>query len=217
VSEGTHDPLRDRRQSYEREALDESHAAADPFEQFGRWFDHATAAELIEPNAMTLATADERGHPSARIVLLRGWDERGFVFFTNYESQKGRELAGGAYAALLFFWDKLERQVRIEGPSAMLSPAESDAYFARRPRGHRLSAWASPQSRRVADRAALELRMEEAERRFAGVEVPRPPYWGGFRVTPERVEFWQGRPNRVHDRLVYERERDGWRRERRAP
>jgi pyridoxamine 5'-phosphate oxidase len=166
---------------------------------------------------MTLATAGERGRPSARIVLLRGWDERGFVFFTNYESRKGGEIAGDPFAALLFFWERLERQVRIEGSIAMLPAAESDEYFARRPRGHQLSAWASAQSRVVSGRAELDAAMADAERRFAGTVVPRPPHWGGYRVAPERIEFWQGRPNRVHDRLVFVRDGAGWRRERLAP
>jgi pyridoxamine 5'-phosphate oxidase len=210
-------PPLDPRRNYDRDSLDEARAAHEPFAQFGRWFDDARAAELLEAHAMILATADARGRPSSRTVLLRGWDERGFVFFTNYASRKGREIAVDPFAALLFYWDALERQVRIEGPIAAVPAAESDAYFARRPRGHQLSAWASEQSSTVADRATLEAAMRDAERRFAGVDVPRPPHWGGYRVTPERVEFWQGRPNRVHDRLVYDRDGAGWTRARLAP
>jgi len=206
----------DRRTSYERDELDEANAASEPFAQFARWLDDALAASLKEPNAMTVATADAAGHPSARIVLLRGWDERGFVFFTNYESRKGREIDANPHASLLFFWDVLEREVRIDGPIERLTADESDAYFARRPRGHRLSAWASPQSRVVPGRAALEAAMADAGARFAD-DVPRPPYWGGYRVIPAAIEFWQGRRNRVHDRLVYRRAGTGWTRERLAP
>ena len=207
----------EQRRSYDRGSLDEARAASEPFAQFAQWFDDAVAAEDTEANAMTVATADERGRPSARIVLLRGWDERGFVFFTNYESRKGRELAFDPYAALLFYWDRLERQIRIEGAVEQLAAADSDAYFGRRPRGHRLSAWASPQSRVVSGRAELEAGMTEADHRFADAEVPRPAYWGGYRVVPERMEFWQGRLNRVHDRLLYRRVGAAWLRERLAP
>jgi pyridoxamine 5'-phosphate oxidase len=217
MSDSTPGALADLRHTYDRDTLDEARAATEPFAQFRAWLDDALAADLREPNAMTVATASERGVPSARVVLLRGWDERGFVFFTNYESQKGREIAFDPYAALLFFWDKLERQVRITGPVEQLPASESDAYFARRPRGHRLSAWASPQSRVVADRAELDAGMDAADQRFAGIDVQRPPYWGGYRVAPERIEFWQGRPNRVHDRLVYRQAGGVWLRERLAP
>ncbi len=196
--------MRAGRLTYERGVLDETSVAADPVVQFRTWLDEAFAAGVSEPNAMTVATVDAAGRPSARVVLLRGYDERGFVFFTNYESRKGRELSGRPEAALLFFWPSLERQIRIEGSVVLLAPADSDAYFSERPRGHRLSAWASPQSRVVASRAALEQRMQAAEQRFEGHEVERPPYWGGYRVIPRSFEFWQGRRNRVHDRIVYQ-------------
>ncbi len=211
------DALIDQRRSYDRDSLDETRAAAEPFAQFRAWFADAQAVASLEANAMVLATASADGHPSARTVLLRGWDERGFVFFTNYDSRKGREIAADPFAALLFAWGELERQVRIEGPIAAVGADESDAYFARRPRGNQLSAWASEQSAVVPGRAALEAAMAEAERRFADAPVPRPPHWGGYRVRPERIEFWQGRPNRLHDRLLYERAASGWTRMRLAP
>ncbi len=210
--------ISESRKSYDRGSLDETVAAGDPFEQFRRWLDEALATEgLIEPNAMTVASVDADGRPSARIVLLRGYDERGFVFFTNYDSRKGHDLASHAVAALLFYWPPLERQIRIEGDVVRLDAAESDAYFASRPRGHRLSAWASPQSTVVSGRAYLEARMAEEDARFAGADVPRPPHWGGYRIVPRAFELWQGRRNRVHDRLSYTRDGTGWRVERLAP
>ena len=210
--------ITDARISYEKGELVEDRVARDPFAQFRAWLDEAIATEgLIEPHAVTVATVAPDGQPSARVVLLRGYDERGFVFFTNYESRKGRELDGAGKAGLLFYWGPLERQIRIDGAVARISADESDAYFAKRPRGHRLSAWASKQSSIVPDRAYLEAQMAEEDARFQDVEVPRPPYWGGYRVVPSAFEFWQGRRNRVHDRIAYVRDGDVWRIERLSP
>jgi pyridoxamine 5'-phosphate oxidase len=205
------------RREYTREALAEADVDADPVVQFGRWFEQAEQAGLLEPTAMTLATATPDGRPSARMVLLRGFDERGFCFYTNHESRKGVELAANPRAALVFWWGELERQVRIEGPVAPTSRAESEAYFHSRPPGSQLSAAASPQSRVIQDRAVLERRVAELATDSADGQVPLPDFWGGYRLTHEVVEFWQGRPNRLHDRLRYRRAGDGWKIERLAP
>jgi pyridoxamine 5'-phosphate oxidase len=207
------------RVDYRRAVLDEHGVARDPFAQFARWFDEAVAAELPEPNAMTLATIADDGRPAARIVLLKGVDARGLVFYTNCASRKGRELARDPRAAIVFFWHELERQVRVEGVSERVADAESDEYFASRPRGSRLSAWASPQSEKVESRAWLERRLAEFELRFqdAGDAVPRPRHWGGYRLIPESFEFWQGRASRLHDRIEYTRAGDAWSIARLAP
>jgi pyridoxamine 5'-phosphate oxidase len=205
------------REEYTRAGLRESDADPDPIEQFRRWFGEALAADLHEPNAMTLATATPDGRPSARVVLLKGFDERGFVFYTNYEGRKSRELEANPRAALLFYWGELERQVRVEGRVWRVPDRESDAYFAGRPRGSQLGAWASEQSRPVRDRGALERRLRELEGEYEGREVPRPAFWGGYRVVPETMEFWQGRENRLHDRLRYRRAEGGWKIERLQP
>jgi pyridoxamine 5'-phosphate oxidase len=206
------------RKEYARAGLKESDADPDPIEQFGRWFDAVLAADLYEPNAMTLATSTPDGRPSARIVLLKGFDERGFVFYTNYEGRKAEELEANPRAALVFYWGELERQVRVEGRVSRLPDEESDAYFESRPRGSQLGAWVSEQSRQVRDRRVLEERLRGLEAEYEDREVPRPPFWGGYRVEPEAMEFWQGRESRLHDRLRYSRSTDGvWERERLQP
>jgi pyridoxamine 5'-phosphate oxidase len=208
--------IADIRQEYMRAGLAEKDADADPFKQFERWFDDAVRAELPLPNAMTLATATAAGRPSARAVLLKGVDAEGFVFYTNYESRKARELAENPCASLMFLWAVLERQVRIEGTIEKVSAQESDAYFHTRPLGSRLGAWASPQSRALPDRLTLAKKIGAVVLRY-GRHPPRPPHWGGYRLLPEAIEFWQGRKSRLHDRLLYTKHDGAWKIQRLAP
>jgi pyridoxamine 5'-phosphate oxidase len=206
-----------RRRETEYAPLDQSDLDPDPIRQFDRWYRPVLASDLAEPSAMSLATTTRDGRPSARTVLLKGFDQAGFVFFTNYESRKAKELSENPHAALVFNWIHLRRQVSVAGPVARVSAQESDAYFQTRARGSQLGAWASKQSEVIPSREVLERRLAELEKQYAGRDVPRPPHWGGFRLTPETVEFWQNRPNRLHDRFRYRREGGRWVIERLSP
>jgi pyridoxamine 5'-phosphate oxidase len=209
--------IADLRKNYTQAGLLETDLACDPFQQFKLWFEQAVAANLLEPNAMTLATVTAEGKPSARIVLLKGFDECGFVFYTNYNSQKGRELQQCPYAALVFQWGDLERQVRIEGKVELVPIEEATAYFHSRPASSQLGAWASAQSTVIDDRSILETRLQQLEAEYVDREIPKPPHWGGFRVVPTEIEFWQGRPSRLHDRLRYQLVDGVWKIDRLAP
>ncbi len=209
-------PLADLRKSYERAELHETASHADPLQQFGQWLEQAISAQVPEPNAMTLATVDSQPRPSTRIVLIKGFDPRGIVWFSNYDSRKGQELAANPHAALQFHWVELERVVRIEGRVEKVSEQESDDYFNSRPLDSRIGAWASPQSQVISGRAVLVTNAAKYAAKFL-LQPPRPPHWGGYRLLPERWEFWQGRPSRLHDRLRYTPQDSGWLRERLAP
>lgn len=212
-------PLADMRRDYTRDGLTEANAPVEPFALFTRWFEEAVKTEQapVEANAMTLATVDGEGRPHCRVLLLKALDAQGFTFFTNYESDKGRHLQANPFAAMTFFWPTLERQVRIEGRVSKVSHEESDAYFQVRPLGSRLGAWASPQSRVIADRAELEGLLKATEQRFSDGQPHCPEHWGGYRLVPERIEFWQGRSSRLHDRLNYRLIDQAWQRDRLAP
>lgn len=205
------------RRDYNKEALAESEVSENPIDQFKEWFKKALSADLLDPNAMTLSTADKDGVPSSRTVLLKGVDAEGFRFYTNYKSRKGKELEENPQAAICFYWPAHERQVRIQGEVQKLGRDESETYFHQRPRKSQISAWASQQSTKVASREELISKFKEMERHFEGEEIPLPEFWGGYILKPARIEFWQGRAGRMHDRICYEKEKDGWTRFRLAP
>ena len=209
--------IADIRKDYKLQTLLETEVADDPIVQFDKWWDDAIKSQLDEVNAMTLATADANAVPTARIVLLKGYDKNGFVFFTNYQSNKGNQMAQNPHVCLIFFWAALERQVRINGTVEKISAAESDAYFLSRPAGSRIGAWASPQSTVIAKREVIEDRSKQFEEQFSDGNIPRPPHWGGYIVKPGQIEFWQGRPSRLHDRIQYSLHNGNWSIERLAP
>lgn len=209
--------IADIRTDYKQHALNDGDMLHNPIEQFGAWFEEALRAEVVEPNAMTLATVDGTGQPSARIVLLKGFASNGFVFYTNYESRKGNALAANPLAALVFFWPELERQVRLEGSISKVSEQESNEYFQSRPLESRIGAWVSKQSSVIKSRNVLEQRFAELAEQYRDGDVPLPPFWGGFLLQPTSVEFWQGRPNRLHDRILYTLENGEWARNRLSP
>ncbi|MFM1794460.1 MAG: pyridoxamine 5-phosphate oxidase [Bacteroidota bacterium] len=209
--------IADIRKDYQLKSLAEEDVAKSPFDQFGVWWEEAVQSKIDEVNAMALSTASPEGRPSSRIVLLKGYNEQGFVFFTNYNSDKGMQIAQNQHVSLLFFWKELERQVRVEGVADKVTDEESDAYFSSRPLGSRLGAWASPQSQKIADRHILNQELEKYTEKFKHQDVPRPPHWGGYRVKPTSIEFWQGRSSRLHDRILYELENGTWLISRLAP
>ena len=209
--------IADIRIEYKKQSLLEADVTANPFEQFTKWWNEAMNSQIEEPNAMTLATATKNGLPSARIVLLKGFNNKGFVFYTNYQSHKGKEMLENPNAALVFFWKELERQVRIEGAVEKISTKDSDAYFASRPQGSRIGAWASPQSSVIAQREVIEENVIKYKQQFNSGEIPRPEHWGGYNVKPSLIEFWQGRPSRLHDRIQYSLKEGDWVIERLAP
>lgn len=211
-------PIADIRKEYKLQTLDESDVQANAIQQFHKWWNEALMSEIEEVNAMTVATSSSGGKPSARIILLKGYDESGFVFFSNYHSHKGKELEENPFASLVFFWKELERQVRINGTVEKTTTGESDLYFHSRPVESRIGAWASPQSKVIASREVIEENVTELQKSFAGKTIERPPHWGGYIVRPAVMEFWQGRPGRLHDRIQYTRQQDGsWKIERLAP